>query len=693
MNIFTPNRLLDNSFYSNNSSKRSISSINKSNLTYNNPKYNTNYMYQMNYNQMNLNSFSKNYSPNYSTHMNKNKKYINTEPNLDSDIKLNTIKETSKNLQKRLDILINKSKNKNKKLLEERNQELGKTIYYRPNSNQKIPNYQIMNNQFHVLKNENSFNNLNLLNHNQYSFSLNRTNSNNSFSHDINLERIRSASRNYNKKSFKILPENRNRMNYKNYNQINKINGNKINTPDKVITNNLNSYYLAHSSIYLLNKLKKFQTTTNLRKSKNKNDSSDLSDLADDFVEAFDLEKKSNINKEKELIDLRKDLNIKIFKHFEGDENENIQGNKNDNIKLKNDFIFKNNKKINKISNNKKNQPKINIKNDFIFNDKKNKINNNEIKSIEPKNIETKNLNINNNFYNKFNEEEKKSIEDEINNNKYNNTSINYNNFIDSKKNLEQNTIYLNKYKNEDYNLENEKNNKIENNITKNQNIRYENEDEIDNNNKIQENKYVAPVIMSLESVDMYSDKQSDILETRNSTDIKNSNNKVKNPFIQNEHEIKKKEQYDSDEEADLIINQIIQNANKHNELNKKNKNNEKKVDFKLDSNININYYLNDEPFKLKISNSSSPIPKEFKERNMDEYIQILRNSNKLKPIIKQFDKDKILIDKDYISAELKTEEELLPNIDLKSNLDENSEQYEYYPLRNEINSLDSIEI
>ena len=77
----------------------------------------------------------------------------------------------------------------------------------------------------------------------------------------------------------------------------------------------------------------------------------------------------------------------------------------------------------------------------------------------------------------------------------------------------------------------------------------------------------------------------------------------------------------------------------------------------------------------------------------MNEYNNILRNSIKLKPIIKQFDKDKILIDKDYISAELKTEEELLPNVDLKANLDENPGHYEYYPIRNEINSLDSIEI
>ena len=48
----------------------------------------------------------------------------------------------------------------------------------------------------------------------------------------------------------------------------------------------------------------------------------------------------------------------------------------------------------------------------------------------------------------------------------------------------------------------------------------------------------------------------------------------------------------------------------------------------------------------------------------------------------------------DYISAELKTEEELISNFnDLKSNFDDNQEQYEYYPMRNEINSLDSIDI
>ena len=78
----------------------------------------------------------------------------------------------------------------------------------------------------------------------------------------------------------------------------------------------------------------------------------------------------------------------------------------------------------------------------------------------------------------------------------------------------------------------------------------------------------------------------------------------------------------------------------------------------------------------------------------MNEYFKLLKSSNKLKSKIKSFDKNKILIDENYIPAEFRTEEEIIPDLsELLKNNEENQDNYEYYPIRNEINSLDSIEI
>ena len=79
----------------------------------------------------------------------------------------------------------------------------------------------------------------------------------------------------------------------------------------------------------------------------------------------------------------------------------------------------------------------------------------------------------------------------------------------------------------------------------------------------------------------------------------------------------------------------------------------------------------------------------------MNKYNKILKNVNIIKSIIKKFDKDKILVNKNYIPAEYRSEEQIIPNLKeiLKNNIKEDYEQYEYYPDYNEINSLDSIEI
>ena len=324
--MFSTNRLLDNSYYSNTSSKRSISSISKNNLNYPQSKINNplNQIYSINYSQLTSNSNSTNYTPYYSGSLGKSKKYINTEPNLENDIKYITIKETSKNLQKRLDDLISRSKEK--KLLDERNQEL-RNFYFRPSSTQKIQKYDINPYNNNSLKKQYSKNNLNInmINHNnmnQISYSLNHTSTNNSFSNDMNFNIVNSVNRNksfINKKSNENVINNNNRMNKQNIISNIKYKRNKINTPDKIFNNKNSAFnYITQSSREFLDKLNKFPSSMQKYKTdyrnNYKNDSSDLSDLAEDLVIAFDLENKSKNKKnkrkgkDKESNDLKKDL-------------------------------------------------------------------------------------------------------------------------------------------------------------------------------------------------------------------------------------------------------------------------------------------------------------------------------------------------------------------------------------------------
>ena len=677
--MFSTNRLLDNSYYSSTSSKRSISSISKNNLNYPKSKINNplNQIYSINYSQLTSNSISTNYTPYYSGSLGKSKKYINTEPNLENDIKYINIKETSKNLQKRLDDLISRSKEK--KLLDERNQEL-RNFYYRPSSTQKIQKYDINPYNNNSLKKQYSKNNLNIniINHNnmnQISSSLNHTSTNNSFSNDMNFNIVNSVNRNksfINKKSNENIINNNNHINKQNIINNIKYKRNKINTPDKIFNNKNSAFnYITQSSREFLDKLNKFPSSMQKYKTdyrnNYKNDSSDLSDLAEDLVIAFDLENKSKNKKnkrkgkEKEYNDLKKDLNIKIFKHFEGEKNDNKFEEEKKiemNNKIKNEFLFK------RQETNSKNSLNVNIlkEQDII------------IPNTEKENKRYLLLEIEN-------KNQIKPLENEVKKD-----------YINLKKELEINT---NK-KSEDSNFEKEKLNDYTNKLSDNS-----------DNKTSKEISFVPPMIMSLESVSLFNEKTSENLDN-NKNEINESNdftkNKVKNPFIESEgnekKEIKKevkkegkKEVYDSDdEEADLIINEIIKNANKQKDDLKNN--NTKHIIFNLNSTININYNLEDEPSKINISYSNSKEFKNIKEKDMNEYFKLLKSSNKLKSKIKSFDKNKILINENYIPAEFRTEEEIIPDLsELLKNNEENQEHYEYYPIRNEINSLDSIEI
>jgi hypothetical protein len=584
MNILTSNLPLDNSFFSNSSSKRDTNSLGKNNSNFSSFKTNLkNNFSSMNYSEIISNSLSSNYTPLYSATINKTKKFINTEPNLENEIKYNNIIETSKNLKKRIEKLINHSKEKD--LIIEKNKDIKKSIYYRPqSSSQRIQNYKIGFSLNDPFKKQTLNNNSNLINNtNILSFSLNNnTNSNNSFSKDLSSINKKFSNINYDKRfNNNHITEknnfNKTKINYYNQKYLKKT------TPDKIMNKlnlNLNIDYLTKANRQFLEKLHKIPSNNFIKKkivfeNENFNESSDLSNLAENLVEAFDLESKSKEKKNK----IKKIIKNEKLMNF-----QNLQNKKELNIKTLNNFEEENKKEK------KRNNNNVSFKKNTLDN------------------------------FNKFlieydKKRKKESIEEEIKNNKY---------FHLLKKDYEYSSV--NENKNDDFNYEN----KIMNNIPINN---FYNPNKI--NGKKKYNKY--------------------------------------------------------DNETNLIINQIINNYQKI-----ENKKVKKHINFNLNSNININYNIDDEPYKIKITNSITKLPIKFIEKDMNKYNEILKNVNQMKSIIKSYDKDKILINKNYISAEYKSEEQIIPNLNEllnNNNIKEDYEQYEYYPDYNEINSLDSIEI
>ena len=580
MNNLTLNPILDNSFFSNSSSKRNSNSLGKKNSNFCSFKTNLkNNFSSMNCSERISNSLSTNYTPLYSATNTKTKKFINTEPNLDNDIKYNNIIETCKNLKKRVEKLINHSKEK--ELMINKKKELKKIIYYRPHSSsQRIKNYKICYNLNEPLKKQNLKNNSGLISSNILSFSLNNKNNfNNSFSNEIYSPNQQFTNINYDKRLNDNNIKENNTFNMTKFNYYNQKNL-KQNTTDKILNKlNVNIDYLTQPNRQFLEKLHKFPSNHNIIKKKksdleneNSNESNDLSNLAENLVEAFDLENKSKESKKK-IKRIIKNEKLMDIQNYE---------NKNElNIKFLNNFEEEN-KKVKKRNNN-----------NFPF--------------------QNKTLNNFNKFVIEFDKKRKKeSIEEEIKNNKY---------------------FHQFKINSEYYSL----------NENKNDNFNYIN---------------------------------------------KNNINYIPNKFYNQINEKKKYYKYDNG--TNILLNQIINN---HEII--ENKENKKHINFHLNSNININYNIDDEPYKIKITNSITKLPIKFIEKDMNKYNKILKNVNIIKSIIKKFDKDKILVNKNYIPAEYRSEEQIIPNLKeiLKNNIKEDYEQYEYYPDYNEINSLDSIEI
>ena len=125
---------------------------------------------------------------------------------------------------------------------------------------------------------------------------------------------------------------------------------------------------------------------------------------------------------------------------------------------------------------------------------------------------------------------------------------------------------------------------------------------------------------------------------------MERENKKEKNKILENEEKNEMNEEKVEDEILNEIMKSVEENKNKQ---NKKSKN----ISFDLNSNVQIIYNENEEITKIQIFQNDKLI----KPKNKN-----LKKTNKQnKSIILPFKKEEILIDNNYISAELKDEIEL----------------------------------
>ena len=125
---------------------------------------------------------------------------------------------------------------------------------------------------------------------------------------------------------------------------------------------------------------------------------------------------------------------------------------------------------------------------------------------------------------------------------------------------------------------------------------------------------------------------------------MERENKKEKNKILENEEKNEINEEKLEDEILNEIMKSVEENKNKQ---NKKSKN----ISFDLNSNVQIIYNENEEITKIQIFQKDKLI----KPKNKN-----LKKTNKQnKSIILPFKKEEILIDNNYISAELKDEIEL----------------------------------
>ena len=186
-------------------------------------------------------------------------------------------------------------------------------------------------------------------------------------------------------------------------------------------------------------------------------------------------------------------------------------------------------------------------------------------------------------------------------------------------------------------------------------NKRYHNTD-ANNNKNIIKNDLISSSSSSDNSQEL-SSLAEDIIniyktEKRKNKEKKSKKNKMKNEiskklikdFNKPKEKERKKEANESTEENFDLIDEIINKANLE-----ENKKKYRKIDFELEKNTYINYDIKEKPLN--------------NEKNMEFYLTLLKSKIKFNPIIQNFDKKDIGINKDYILNENLEEYELLGDL------------------------------
>ena len=621
MNIYSSKRVLDNNRYINTSFIKNKSG--KNNLNYlstdsNLKKYNiTNSLSNIKIQNNNTKShiYSKKIYPIYHS-FNKISNYAYSESNLNKDIRYQNIKKTSKNLQIKLDKLISHSKEKN--FENERYRILRQQYLDKPLSTQRQSSLDLKKNFINkkILQNNKLLNvsakDLNIL-YNQYSSFSNRNSNSISKDYSTNI----SFSRNYDKKPFISFDSPKKKtvcqtfISKRGYYLNN--NSNLDDKNESLIQEKIKNHeFLRSNTDYLSPQNRKF--LDNLRKSPlnknnikindninnkieddndNKNDSHELSHLAEDLIEAFNLNNKKNLKEKKKIIEEKQENKNDDYFKFQ-DNLKFIQVIKENKINIDEKT---NNSKI--LSN--ESSPKINnVFNSDNFELKKNTCNiKNEIDILK--------TNYDSDYNNFIPFDEKLKIDELIaENDKDNNDLLNLKKQLNenSRKNSFENTQDFTKKSEQIFNPIQS----VISEVSENKEFSVYNENELSSKNPFQNSNSIVNNHENQKS-DFYknSNSKENSLNCENITLKNNTNDKkierfqkkiVKNPFINNKFECKNEN--------------IIENSSKETNICEKEEK-EEKINQNLNSDINIqNIYTN------KIS-SLSKIPKSIHQKEIRE--------------------------------------------------------------------------
>ena len=670
MNIYSSKRVLDNNRYINTSFIKNKSG--KNNLNYlstdsNLKKYNiTNSLSNIKIqNNTKSHIYSKKIYPIYHS-FNKISNYAYSESNLNNDIRYQNIKKTSKNLQIKLDKLISYSKEKtfeNERYKILRQQYLDKPLStQRQNSLDKKENFinkKISQNNKLLNVSAKDLNKL----YNQYSSFSNRNSNSISKDYSTNL----SFSRNYDKSPFISFNSPNKKTVYQTF--ISKRGyylNNNSNLDDKneslIQEKKKNHEFLRSNTDYLSPQNRKF--LDNLRKSplnknnikindnnnnkikddnENKNDSHELSNLAEDLIEAFNLNNKKYLKEKKNIIEEKQENKKDDYFKFQ-DKLKFIQVTKEN----KNNIDEKtNNSKI--LSN--ESSPKINnVFNSDNFELKKNTCNiKNEIDILKI------NYDSDYNIFKPF--DEKLKIDELIaENDKDNNDLLNLKKQLNenSRKNSFENTQDFTKKSEPIFNPIQS----VISEVSENKEFSVYNENELSSKNPFQNSNSIINNHENQKS-DFYknSNTKENSLNSENTSLKNNINDKkierfqkkiVKNPFINNKFECKNEN--------------IIENSSKETNICKKEEK-EEKINQILNSDINSqNIYTN------KIS-SLSKIPKSIHQKEIRENSLNEKDKN-----INPFLNNKYITEKKIQLNGIKKYNEPIQN-----NIKEEDKELEYY--------------